>query len=190
LNFFLERGDLVSQGFELSSGGFESVFVENEGSSVLIKSVTELLSKINDALLKGSRFFFGSSKLSFESGNLLAKFRNLPLLVNDEGVSYRNVALHGLKCVLYSDESGDGDESVNSRELVKVITGAHSQVVIGRVGGAPIVAASAGAHKIGTGVLAMGTLRTFGNNRCNFLLVPVGVVATIGKGGSVDPLKG
>ena len=165
MNFFFQRGDLVFQGFELSSSGLEGVFVGNEGRSVLSNRIMELLSKTSDALLKRRRFFLGSSKLLFESGNLLAKFRNLPLLVNDEGVSYRNVALHGLKCVLYSDESGDGDESVNSRELVKVITGAHSQVVIRRVGGAPIVAASAGAHKIGSGVLAMGTLRTFGNNR-------------------------
>ena len=174
----------------MSGGGFESVFVGGKGRSVLSNRITELLSKTSDVLLKGRQFFFGSSKLSFESGNLLAKFRNLPLLVNDEGVSYRNVAFHCLESVLYGDESGDRDESVNGRELVKVITSAHSQVVVGRVGGAPIVATSAGAHKIGTGVLAMGTLRTFCNNKCNLLFVPVGVVATIGKGGSVDPLKG
>ena len=95
-----------------------------------------------------------------------------------------------MKGVLYCDESGDGDESVNSREVVKVITSAHSQVVVRRMSRAPIVAAGASAHKIGAGVLAMGTLRTFCNNRVDFLFVPVGVVATIGEGGSIDPLKG
>ena len=85
------------QGLELSSGSFESVFVGDESRSVLIKSVTELLSKTSDVLLKGRRFLLGSSKLLFKSGNLLAKFCNLPLLVLNEGVSNHNVTFGSLK---------------------------------------------------------------------------------------------
>ena len=53
LDFFFELSNLVFQGFELSSSGLEGIFVGDKGSSVLIKRITELLSKTSDVLLKG-----------------------------------------------------------------------------------------------------------------------------------------
>ena len=69
-----------------------------------------------------------------------------------------------------------------------VVTSAHSQVVIRRVGGALVVTASASTHKIGTSVRGMVALGR-DDDLFNVFFLPVGVIATIGRGRGVHPLE-